>query len=177
MPSSILAETAPPTSATPEVHRTSRGSATAMAATLGRISRKLFEMPITESASSSSVTLITPSWAVIAEPRAPRHQHRAYHRAELAEDAHAENVDDESVGAVKAQLLGRQIAQHHADQESNHGGDAEGLRAYVVDARGELAPRPEQGLPRHGHRVDEQLAEELHDLQGVPGRVQRDPPQ
>src|SRR6266705_6694580 len=159
MPSSILAETAPPTSATPDVHRISRGSATAVAATLGRISRRVFEMPITESASSSSVTLMTPSWAVIAD------------------DAHAENVDDESVGAVQAQLLGRQIAQHHADEESDHRGDSEGLRAYVVDARGELAPRPEQGLPRHGHRVDEQLPEELHDLQGVPGRGQRDPPQ
>ena len=71
MPSSAFAETAPPTSATPDVHSTSSGSATARAAVLGRIKRKVFEMPITESASSSSVTLMTPSWAVIADPERP----------------------------------------------------------------------------------------------------------
>jgi hypothetical protein len=34
--------------------------------------------------------------------RAPGHQHRHQHRAQLADDAHAEDVDDEDVGAEVA---------------------------------------------------------------------------
>ena len=49
----------------------SSGMAMASASTLGSTRRTVCGMPITDSASSSSVTRITPNCAVIAEPERP----------------------------------------------------------------------------------------------------------
>lgn len=53
------------------VQNATSGNATANASTLGSTSRVVIEIPITESASTSSVTRITPSCAVIADPERP----------------------------------------------------------------------------------------------------------
>src|SRR3990172_5926357 len=71
IPSCVLAASAPPIRAMPEVHRINSGIAIASATILGRIRRTVCGMPITDSASSSSVTRITPSCAVMAEPERP----------------------------------------------------------------------------------------------------------
>ena len=71
IPSCASAAIAPPINAMPEVHRISSGIAIASATIFGRISRTVCGMPITERASSSSVTRITPSCAVIADPERP----------------------------------------------------------------------------------------------------------
>ncbi|MNS95537.1 hypothetical protein D3C72_1298040 [compost metagenome] len=61
----------PPISAAVSVQMTSRGMEMARASTFGMIRRKPCEMPITSMASSSSVTRMTPSWAVMDEPERP----------------------------------------------------------------------------------------------------------
>ncbi|OPZ04882.1 MAG: hypothetical protein BWZ09_01499 [Alphaproteobacteria bacterium ADurb.BinA305] len=71
MPSSTQADTQPPKRAIAEVHNTSSGIARESATTLGSTRRRLRETPIAASASISSVTRITPSCAVIAEPERP----------------------------------------------------------------------------------------------------------
>ena len=93
--------------------------------------------------------------------RAPRHQHRGDHRTELADDAHAEKVDDEDIGAERFQLLGRKIGQHHADEKAHQGGDAQRLRADAEHAGGNLAPRPAQRMAHQRERVDQDLPQQL----------------
>ena len=60
-----------PASAARSVQNETSGSATASAITLGSTRRVVTDTPITDSASISSVTRITPSCAVIAEPERP----------------------------------------------------------------------------------------------------------
>jgi hypothetical protein len=57
-----------------------------------------------ESASISSVTRMTPSCAVIADPERPATQHGHEHRAKLPDDADAEQVDDIHVGTEAVEL-------------------------------------------------------------------------
>ena len=61
--------------------------------------RKPCEMPITRIASSSSVTRMTPSCAVIEEPERPATRIAASIGPSSRIDAHAEDVDDVDVGA------------------------------------------------------------------------------
>lgn len=71
MPSSACAAIMPPSNAMASVHNTINGIDTASASSFGRINRNVCGMPITAIASSSCVTRITPSCAVIAEPERP----------------------------------------------------------------------------------------------------------
>jgi hypothetical protein len=61
----------PPMIPAAEHQITSSGIATARARTFGRIRRWLRDTPMVASASISSVTRMTPIWAVIAEPERP----------------------------------------------------------------------------------------------------------
>mmetsp|Transcript_37520 Transcript_37520/g.87496 ORF Transcript_37520/g.87496 Transcript_37520/m.87496 type:complete len:205 (+) Transcript_37520:1336-1950(+) len=70
-PSCTRAAAMPPSIISAAVHSATSGSDSASASTLGATRRTVCEMPITDSASSSSVTRITPIWAVIAEPERP----------------------------------------------------------------------------------------------------------
>ena len=71
MPSVKRVTSIAPTSAAMSVQNETSGSATASASTRGSTRRVVTETPITESASTSSVTRITPSCAVIADPERP----------------------------------------------------------------------------------------------------------
>jgi hypothetical protein len=53
-------------------------------------------MPIVDSASISSVTRITPIWAVIAEPERPATSTATSTGPEFANDRDAEDIDDET---------------------------------------------------------------------------------
>src|SRR3989338_838693 len=64
IPSCILAASMPPKIAQADVQKTSKGATSGSPTTFGRISRKVREIPIVDSASISSVTRITPICAV-----------------------------------------------------------------------------------------------------------------
>ena len=102
----------------------------------------------------------------------PGHQHRSDHRTEFPDDAHAEQVDDENIGAERFQLLGRKIGQHHAYQKTHQRGDAQRLRADAEHAGGNLAPGTAQRVAYQRKRVDQYLAYQLHDAEQMVARVQ-----
>ena len=61
----------PPSNAASVVQTVSSGMAIAIAMARGNTRRKPLAMPMTRMASSSSVTRMTPIWAVMAEPERP----------------------------------------------------------------------------------------------------------
>ncbi len=67
----MLAESAPPTNAQADVHNTKNGATKVSPNTLGKMMRRIREIPMVVRASISSVTRMTPICAVIAEPERP----------------------------------------------------------------------------------------------------------
>ena len=132
----------PPNRAAMVVHTVSNGMTSASAMARGSTRRAPRGMPITRMASSSSVTRITPIWAVMAEPERPAIKMAASTGPEFPNQRHAQNVDDEGVGAKLAQLQRHQIGQHHANQKAHQGGDGQGGGANAVEMARHIAPRP-----------------------------------
>ena len=87
-------------------------------------------------------------------------QDRRQQRPEFADDAHAEDVDEVDVAAEAAQLLRRQVGQHHADQEADQRGDAQRLEAGVVDVGRNFAPRAAVRRRDEAAQVQHQLADQ-----------------
>ena len=64
---------------------------------------------------------MVPIWAVKAEPERPATMMAVISTADLAQDADAQKVDGENLGAELLELVGALIGEHDADQEGRAG--------------------------------------------------------
>ena len=134
------AETMPPMRAMALVHSTSSGMAIASASDLGKDQAQAAR----HAHRRQRIDLLGDAHhAELRRHRragASRHQHRHQHRPQFADDAHAEDVHDEDVGAEILQLQRGQVGQHDADQKADQRGDRHGAHAALVEVGRALAP-------------------------------------
>ena len=88
---------------------------------------------MTSSASSSSVTRITPSCAVIADPERPATRIAASTGPSSRMMPIPSDVDDVDIRAEGPQLIRREIGEHDPDEKPDERSDAERLRARAVE--------------------------------------------
>jgi hypothetical protein len=72
--------------------------------------------------------------------RAPRDQDGRQHGPELADQRHAQDVDDEGIGPELAQLLRGEVGQHHADQKAHQRRDRQCRGPDAVQVARHIAP-------------------------------------
>ena len=92
------------------------------ATTLGRMMRTVREMPMVARASISSVTCMTPIWAVMADPERPATS-TATRTGPSLRMIEMPRMLTMKVGAEGLELEGRQVADGDADEKADQGGN------------------------------------------------------
>ena len=88
---------------------------------------------MTFSASTSSRIFIEPISAVIALPERPAIMIAVISTPSLAQDQHADQVDDEDLGAEIAELIGALLGDDGADDRRHQHHHRDGADAHAVD--------------------------------------------